>query len=78
MKTSFVRPVQLPQGLSILFQIAKQSTEMNLKLLKSYVIVVMSQDRQVVALTLLLLLLDQLGRLFANFYQYSQTKVYLL
>ena len=32
-KISFVRPAQLPQGLSILFQLAWQSTEMNLKFL---------------------------------------------
>ena len=31
-----------------------------------------------VALMSLVLVLDHLGRLFLNFYQYSQTKVYLL
>ena len=49
-----------------------------MKLLVSSIILVMSKDRQMMALTLYLIVLDQLGRLFTNFDQYSQTKIYLL
>ena len=41
-KISFVTPAQLPHELSILFQLAKEPTEMNLKLLVSSVILVVS------------------------------------
>lgn len=52
--------------------------EMNLKLLVSFIVLVTSLGGMEDALTLLLPIFDQLGRLFRNFYLYSQTQIHQL